>query len=125
MTLRLKRIYESPAADDGARFLVDRLWPRGVSKERAALTAWLKVLAPSDDLRREFHQASESDSAWQAFQAAYFAELGASGPGTQAALRELDSAVSAGPVTLLFGAHNQQRNNAVALAEWLARRKPV
>ncbi|MFM5953233.1 MAG: DUF488 domain-containing protein [Novosphingobium sp.] len=125
MAPRLKRIYEPPAADDGARFLVDRLWPRGVSKERAELTAWLKVLAPSDELRREFHQASESDSAWQAFQAAYFAQLDAGGTDTAAALRELDSALSAGPVTLLFAAHNEQCNNAVALAEWLARHKPV
>ena len=120
--VQVKRIYAAPEPADGARFLVDRLWPRGVSKEKAALAAWLKALAPSDALRREFHGAGDqSDEAWQAFRSAYFAELGAGGAELSAALEELAQARRQGPVTLLFTEHNEARNNATALAQWLSR----
>lgn len=123
LTIAVKRIHEAPAAADGARFLVDRLWPRGVSKERAALTGWLRALSPSDALRRTYHGATAgSDDAWNAFRRDYFAELDAGGAEVAAALATLDAARAAGPVTLLFAASDGARNNAVALREWLARR---
>ena len=122
-TIAVKRIYGAPEKTDGARFLVDRLWPRGVSKEKAALTAWLKILSPTDAMREEFHHATaHSDAAWSAFRKEYFAELDAGGDEIAAALAELDAAAKAGPVTLLYAAKDEQRNNAVALREWLERR---
>lgn len=123
MTIRAKRIHEPVGDADGARFLVDRLWPRGVSKERAALAAWLKPLSPSDALRKRYHgETVDSDAAWDAFRLDYFAELGAGGEAVKAALFTLDAAATAGPVTLLYAAKDEGRNNAVALVEWLARR---
>ncbi|HMN53128.1 MAG TPA: DUF488 family protein [Sphingopyxis sp.] len=122
LTIAVKRIYEPPEKADGARFLVDRLWPRGVSKEKAALTAWLKILSPTDAMREEFHHAApHSDAAWAAFRKEYFAELDAGGDEIAAALAELDAAAKAGPVTLLYAAKDEERNNAVALREWLGR----
>ncbi len=122
-TIAVKRIYAPPDDGDGARFLVDRLWPRGVSKEKAGLTAWLKALAPSDALRDQFHHAAaQSDAAWQAFRDAYFAALDAGGDEVAAALAEIDAAAKKGPVTLLFAAKDEAHNNAVALREWLERR---
>ncbi len=122
LTIAVKRIYEPPEKADGARFLVDRLWPRGVSKEKAALTAWLKILSPTDAMREEFHHSTaHSDAAWAAFRKEYFAELDAGGDEIAAALAELDAAAKAGPVTLLYAAKDEERNNAVALREWLGR----
>src|SRR3546814_6983218 len=78
LTIAVKRIYEPAGPEGGARFLVDRLWPRGVSKEKAALTAWLKPLSPSDALRQRFHgETAVSEEAWDAFRLDYFAELDA------------------------------------------------
>ena len=123
LTIAVKRIYDAPTTDDGARFLVDRLWPRGVSKEKAALTAWLKPLSPTDAMREEFHHATaQSDAAWSAFRSEYFAMLDAGGDEIKAALFVLDAAIAAGPVTLLYAAKDEARNNAVALREWLGRR---
>jgi len=120
LTIAVKRIHDAAAESDGARFLVDRLWPRGVSKEKAALTAWLKSLSPSDGLRKAYHGATaESDEAWAAFRIDYFAELDAGGEEVRAALAVLDGA---GPATLLYAAKDPDRNNAVALREWLERR---
>ncbi|KTE44251.1 MULTISPECIES: DUF488 domain-containing protein [unclassified Sphingopyxis] len=123
LTIAVKRIHDPVAAGDGARFLVDRLWPRGVSKEKAALAAWLKPLSPSDALRKTYHGATaESDEAWDAFRRDYFAELDVGSDEAKAALFTLDAAASAGPVTLLYAAKDPARNNAVALCEWLERR---
>ncbi|MBN8845413.1 MAG: DUF488 family protein [Sphingomonadales bacterium] len=123
LTIAVKRIHDAPKADDGARFLVDRLWPRGVSKEKAALAAWLKPLSPSDGLRKRYHgETADSDEAWDAFRLDYFAELDAGGEEGAAALFVLDAAAAAGPVTLLYAAKSAERNNAIALSEWLARR---
>lgn len=123
LTIAVKRIHDAAEARDGARFLVDRLWPRGVSKERAALAAWLKPLSPSDALRKRYHgETAESDGAWDAFRLDYFAELDAGGAEMKAALFVLDTAAEAGPVTLLYAAKSAERNNALALREWLARR---
>lgn len=125
LTIAVKRIYEPADPGDGTRFLVDRLWPRGVSKEKAALAAWLKPLSPSDGLRQRYHgETADSDDAWDAFRLDYFAELDAGGVDVAAALFTLDAAASAGPVTLLYAAKSEERNNAVALREWLSRRHP-
>ena len=112
--LRLKRVYTPPDTADGLRVLVDRLWPRGLSRERAAIDLWLKELAPSDGLRRRFHG---EPGAWEPFKTAYYAELGK--PSAQAAVRELLDRLTREPVTLLFAARDETRNNAVALKEWL------
>ena len=123
LTIAVKRIHEPAGPGDGTRFLVDRLWPRGVSKEKAALAAWLKPLSPSDALRRRFHgETASSDEAWDAFRLDYFAELDAGGDEVKAALFTLDAAMKAGTVTLLYAAKSEERNNAVALREWLERR---
>ena len=123
LTIAVKRIHEPVGPGDGARFLVDRLWPRGVPKEKAALAAWLKPLAPSDALRKAYHgETAESDAAWDAFRRAYFAELDAGSEELRAALFVLDAAAAAGSVTLLYAAKNAERNNAVALREWLRQR---
>ncbi len=123
LTIAVKRIHEPAGPGDGTRFLVDRLWPRGVSKEKAALAAWLKPLSPSDGLRKRFHgETADSDDAWDAFRLDYFAELDAGGDEVRAALFTLDAAAKAGPVTLLYAAKSEQRNTAVALREWLERR---
>jgi uncharacterized protein YeaO (DUF488 family) len=121
LTIAVKRIHEPAGPGDGARFLVDRLWPRGVSKEKAALAAWLKPLSPSDALRKTYHgETADSDAAWDAFRRDYFAELDAAGEEARTALFTLDAAVQAGTVTLLYAAKSEERNNAVALREWLA-----
>ena len=112
--LRIKRVYKPPDAGDGVRVLVDRLWPRGLSKERARIDLWLKEIAPSNTLRRLFH----GDAAgWEEFKAAYYAELGQ--PAVQSVVRTLLDRLTLDPVTLLFAARDETRNNAVALKEWL------
>lgn len=122
LTIAVKRIHDPAGPGDGARFLVDRLWPRGVSKEKAALSAWLKPLSPSDALRKTYHGATvDSDEAWHAFRTDYFAELDAGGEEVKAALFTLEAAAAAGPVTLLYAAKDPERNNAVALRDWLDR----
>lgn len=114
--IRLKRVYEPPAASDGARILVDRLWPRGIAREKAAIDLWLKDIAPSHELRRRFHGKPE---AWDEFCRAYEAELEA--PSAQAAAAKLRELMSRGPVSLLYAARDETRNNAVALKRWLDR----
>ena len=111
---RVKRIYEPPAEDDGYRVLVDRLWPRGVSKDKARIDEWLKDVSPSDALRRATH-ANPDD--WDGFATAYAAELKAEPAAS--AVRRLKERLAAGPVTLLYAAKNEDRNNAVALAKLL------
>jgi uncharacterized protein YeaO (DUF488 family) len=112
--LRLKRVYTPPDTADGLRVLVDRLWPRGLTRERAKVDFWLKELAPSDALRRRFHGDPEG---WEAFKIAYYSELAQ--PPAQAVVRELLDRLTRKPVTLLFAARDETRNNAVALKEWL------
>jgi uncharacterized protein YeaO (DUF488 family) len=112
--LRIKRVYEPPDAADGVRILVDRLWPRGLSRERAKIDLWLREIAPSDALRRRFHR---DPSAWGRFKTAYYNELEQAA--AQSALHALLDRLTHGPVTLLFAARDEARNNAVALKEWL------
>ena len=110
--IAVKRVYEPPAASDGQRVLVDRVWPRGMTKDKAALTLWLRDIAPSDALRKWFDHKPER---WDEFQARYHEELS----GRQEPLSELASLLEHGRVTLLYGAHEERFNNAVALADYL------
>jgi uncharacterized protein YeaO (DUF488 family) len=121
MTVVIKRVYEAPTRLDGTRVLVDRLWPRGLTKEKAAIEAWLRDLAPSDELRRWFHAHPE---AWTMFRRRYLLEL--SGPEAAGALNELYRlSRKAKRLTLLFGSKNERRNNAVVLKDLLnGMRKP-
>ncbi|GIW52362.1 MAG: hypothetical protein KatS3mg081_1717 [Gemmatimonadales bacterium] len=110
--IRVKRVYEPPVPQDGARFLVDRLWPRGLKKETLRLDGWFKELAPSDRLRRWFaHQPGR----WQEFRRRYFAELDRN----ESAWKPLLEAARRGTVTLLYAARDAEHNNAVALKEYL------
>jgi len=112
--LSIKRVYQPPDNEDGVRVLVDRLWPRGLSRERAQIDLWLKEIAPSDAMRRRYHG---DPAAWEEFKTAYYAEL--KQPPAQSAVRDLLDRLSREPVTLLFAARDETRNNAVALKEWL------
>jgi uncharacterized protein YeaO (DUF488 family) len=112
--LSIKRVYQPPGNEDGVRVLVDRLWPRGLSRERAQIDLWLKEIAPSHALRRRYHG---DPAAWEEFKTAYYAEL--KQPPAQSAVRDLLDRLSREPVTLLFAARDETRNNAVALKEWL------
>jgi uncharacterized protein YeaO (DUF488 family) len=121
MKVKVKRVYESPAKSDGVRVLVDRLWPRGLSKEAAAIHEWLRDLAPSDDLRHWFHAYP---MAWATFRKRYMKELGR--PEANQALEKLYGlAKKRGGVSLLYASRNVEHNNAVALKEVLqGRPKP-
>lgn len=112
--IHLKRVYDPAADDDGLRVLVDRLWPRGMRKERAAVDHWAKELAPSSELRRWFHRNPE---AWDAFVAAYRAELS----GRDDDLRALQRRADQRPITLLYAARDRERNHAWVLCDLLAR----
>ena len=117
----VKRVYEKPARGDGYRVLVDRLWPRGLSKTQAALHVWLRDLAPSDELRQWFHARPDS---WLTFRKRYLKELGL--PEAAEALDELYRlAHRKKNLTLLFASKNEQYNNAVVLKDLLeGMRKP-
>jgi uncharacterized protein YeaO (DUF488 family) len=110
--IKVKRTYDPPESDDGVRFLVDRLWPRGVKKEDLQLDAWLKDVAPSDNLRRWF---GHDPAKWEEFQHRYFAEL----DGKAQALQPIRDAAGQGDVTLLYSARDVEHNNAVALRVYL------
>jgi uncharacterized protein YeaO (DUF488 family) len=112
--IKTKRAYEPSAPDDGPRYLVDRLWPRGVKKEALELAGWLKEISPSDDLRREFHHEPEK---WDEFRRGYFAELDA----RRDDLQPIRDAAQHGDVTLVYAARDEEHNNAVALKEYLER----
>jgi uncharacterized protein YeaO (DUF488 family) len=112
MDIRLKRVYDEAAKDDGFRVLVDRLWPRGVSKDRARLDLWAKDVAPSPDLRVAFHHDGMS---WPDFEKAYRAELAAN-PAVDALRHEL---ATHPVVTLLYGSHDEEHNGAVLLRDEL------
>lgn len=115
MELRRKRAYDTASADDGFRVLVDRLWPRGVSKERAAVDLWAKDAAPSPDLRRDWHAAPDDE--WDVYADRYRAQLAHE---SAEALRELAAALRPHPVvTLVYAAHDPVHNHAVVLEEAL------
>jgi uncharacterized protein YeaO (DUF488 family) len=110
--LALKRAYEAAAPDDGARILVERLWPRGVSKEKAALSLWLKDIAPSDGLRRWY---SHDIARWPEFRRRYTAELN----NNAAALTLLRQRMAQGRITLIYAARDTEHNSAAVLRDYL------
>ena len=110
--ISVKRVYEPASKADGFRVLVDRIWPRGVTKQRAKIDLWLKSVAPSTQLRKWFDHDPRK---WSEFKKRYFAELDA-GP---AGLDELLSRATASGVTLVFSARDEQYNQAVALREYM------
>jgi len=113
MTIALKRVYEPPSPQDGARVLVDRLWPRGLTKQAAALNAWLRDLAPSDELRKWFHAHPQE---WSRFRERYLKEL--SSERAAAALEQLyEIRKEHARMTLLFASKNEERNNATVLKQ--------
>lgn len=114
MTLSLKRVYDEPASSDGTRVLVDRLWPRGLSKERAHVDIWLKEIAPSNELRKWFSHDPEK---FAEFRRRYEAEL--KSETGQEALERLRNLAKQGPVTLVFAAHDTEHSNAAVLRDLL------
>lgn len=112
MNIRLKRAYESPAKSDGTRVLVDRLWPRGLTKERAAVDLWLKEIAPSTELRKWFGHDPEK---WKEFQSRYKTEL----RNNAAAVEALRTKANKGPVTLIYAARDEEHNEARVLERFL------
>jgi len=121
MTVALKRVYEQASPQDGARILVDRLWPRGLSKQTLALDSWLKDIAPSDELRKWYHAHPEE---WSKFRESYLKELAAEPAHTE--LQQLYAIKNKRRrLTLLYASRNVERNNAVVLKDLLdGHRKP-
>ncbi|HEX6484685.1 MAG TPA: DUF488 domain-containing protein [Ktedonobacteraceae bacterium] len=113
-TVAIKRVYDQPEPNDGTRILVDRLWPRGLSKERAKVDIWLKEVAPGNDLRQWFGHDPEK---FAEFHSRYEAEL--ESESGQEALARLRDLARQGPVTLVFAAHDSEHNNAVVLRDLL------
>jgi uncharacterized protein YeaO (DUF488 family) len=110
--LRLKRAYDPVSADDGTRFLVERLWPRGLSKAKLHVDAWLKDVGPSTQLRTWFSHGPEK---WAQFRTRYFRELDSQ----PESWRPILSAARRGTVTLVYSSHDEEHNNAVALQQYL------
>ena len=112
MSIRLKRAYEKPERADGTRILVDRLWPRGLTKEKAAINLWLKELAPSTELRKWF---AHDPKKWPGFRHRYRTEL----KHHRTPLQLIRRKAKEGAVTLIYGARDQEHNEAVVLKEVL------
>jgi len=115
MRIRLKRAYDDPARDDGSRVLVDRLWPRGVSREDAHLDEWMKEIAPTSDLRRWFGHDPDK---WKEFKRKYFKEL----DDREELVRKLLDMAAERTLTLVYGAKDEEHNNAVALKKYLEKK---
>ena len=118
MSLSIKRSYEAPAASDGKRILIDRLWPRGLSKEKARIDLWMKEIAPSSDLRKWFGHDPEK---WKEFQVRYKKELAANSELVDS-IRKMAKRET---VTLVYSAKDEEHNDAVVLAEVLRRGLPA
>jgi uncharacterized protein YeaO (DUF488 family) len=112
MKIRTKRIYEDPAKSDGRRILVDRLWPRGVSKEKAKIEYWAKEISPSNELRRWYQHDPDK---WSEFRRRYFKELAQNVDG----VAELRAELGKGTITFVFSSRETELNNASALVEYL------
>ena len=112
--IKLKRAYEPVSRNDGARFLVERLWPRGISKAKLWIDAWLKEVGPSTELRKWFNH---DPAKWGKFRQRYFRELDS----RPQAWQPIVSAARRGSVTLVYSSHDTQHNNAVALQEYVRR----
>ncbi|MGD2186288.1 MAG: DUF488 domain-containing protein [Desulfobacterales bacterium] len=117
MVIRIKRAYETSSADDGYRILVDRLWPRGISKAKAKIDFWPKEIAPSTELRRWY---GHDPLKWSEFKSRYFAELDAN----LKLIKELLDYVRKGTVTFIYSSKEQDLNNAVALRDYIESRAP-
>jgi len=117
MTIRIKRVYDPRDAGDGRRVLVDRLWPRGLSKEDAKIYYWAREIAPSDALRQWYGHDPDK---WPEFKSRYFAELDANPDGFAELLRQMGE----GTVTFLFSSKEPQLNNAFALKEYVESEVP-
>lgn len=115
MQIRTKRVYDEPARGDGRRILIDRLWPRGLSKDAARVDFWAKSVAPSSELRRWYQH---DHAKWEEFRKRYFAELDANADG----LAELHEHLGSRTVTLLFGSKEEELNNATALKQYLSKK---
>ncbi len=112
VNLKIKRAYDPPMADDGARILVDRIWPRGLRKDDAALTLWLKEIAPSSELRKWF---DHDPARWAEFERRYRAELDQN----EEPVERLRDLLKTGAATLLYSARDREHNQAVVLAEYM------
>ena len=113
--IKLKRVYDAAAASDGSRFLVERLWPRGIRKADLKIDAWLKEIGPSDNLRRWF---AHDPKRWNVFRKRYFAELDSN----PKVWEPLIQAARRGSVTLIYSSRDAEHNNAVALKDYLQAR---
>jgi uncharacterized protein YeaO (DUF488 family) len=112
MNIRIKRAYEEPDKDDGTRILVDRLWPRGLTKEKARVDLWLKDVAPSTELRKWF---AHDPAKWAEFRSRYLKEL----KGNKEQVSLLGNEAAKGPVTFVYGAKDEEHNEAAILQELL------
>ena len=112
--VKLKRAYDAPTADDGARILIDRLWPRGVTKERAAIDRWMKDISPSTELRKWF---GHDPARWDEFRRRYAQEVRKNSD----LLDQLRSLARHGPITLVYSAHDEKHNDAVELRQLILR----
>jgi uncharacterized protein YeaO (DUF488 family) len=116
MNIQIKRVYEKPSKDDGKRILIDRLWPRGLTKEKAAVDLWLKDIAPSTELRKWF---GHEEDTWDEFKEKYHSEL----QKNDEAMSKLNEKLGDGKVTLVYGAKDTEHNDAVVLKEYLEQKK--
>jgi uncharacterized protein YeaO (DUF488 family) len=114
--IKIKRIYDTPAEDDGFRILVDRLWPRGLTKEKAKVDLWLKEIAPSDQLRKWY---AHDPKKWAEFRKRYFNDLDTK----RELVNQIGQKMKEGDVTLLYSSKEEKINNAVALKEYIAKKK--
>ena len=112
--IKIKRVYEKPEGEDGMRILVDRLWPRGLTKEKASIDLWLKDIAPSTELRKWFNHDPEK---WNEFKKSYQAELSEN----KKAVAMLKEKLTNGVVSLIFGAKDEEHNEALVLKELFSR----
>jgi uncharacterized protein YeaO (DUF488 family) len=110
--VKLKRSYDAPSAQDGTRILVDRLWPRGISKKEAALSLWLKDIAPTTELRKWF---GHDPDRWNEFRERYADEINRN----SSLLAQLRSLALEGPITLVYSAHDEKHNDAVVLRDMI------
>ena len=114
MELKIKRAYEKPEKEDGKRILVDRLWPRGLTKEKASIDLWLKDIAPTTELRKWFGHDPDK---WKEFKKRYHQEL----KNNKEQLSILNEELKKRVITLVYGAKDEQHNEALVLKEWLSR----
>jgi uncharacterized protein YeaO (DUF488 family) len=114
--IKIKRIYDAPSDDDGSRILVDRLWPRGLSKEKARVDLWLKEIAPSNELRKWY---AHDPKKWAEFRKKYFNDLDTK----RELVNQIVQKMKEGDVSLLYSSKEEKINNAVALKEYIEKRK--